>query len=409
MSSYSKSTIIGISWMSAFRIFSRLIAFIRMVILARLLVPSQFGIFGIASLLLALLEILTETGINIFLVQGKDDIKEYVNDAWFVSIIRGALIAIFILLTASFIVTFFKIPQSLGLIYLISMVPLIRGFINPSVVRFQKELQFGREFYFRTVIFSLDSLVAIIVSLITHNAIGLVFGLIAGATLEVILSLVLIKPVPVLKFNWQKISKIFHKGKWVTLYGILNYAASKGDNIVVGRLVGAGGLGIYQMGYTLATLPVSEIADVSNRVTFPVYSMISEDRQRLIRGFKKAMLLVCAASVLIGLVIFFFPKDLFILIFGQKWGSTISILKPLAIFGVVRAISGTTTSLFLGVGKQNYVAGMTLLRLAVLAITVVPLTVSYGIVGASYSVLLSGISEIPIAIYYIWLTFKPHK
>lgn len=409
MSSYSKSTIIGISWISAFRIFSRLVAFIRIVILARLLVPSQFGIFGIASLLLALLEILTETGINIFLVQEKADVKEYVNDAWFVSIIRGILIAVFIVLTAPFIVTFFKIPGSLGLISLISIVPLIRGFINPSVVRFQKELQFGREFYFKTVIFILDSFVAIIVSLITHSAIGLVFGLIAGATLEVILSFVLIKPVPVLKFNWQKISKIFHKGKWVTLYGILNYAASKGDNIVVGRLAGAGDLGIYQMGYTLATLPVSEIADVSNRVTFPIYSMISEDRKRLIRGFKKAMLLVCAASVLIGLAIFLFPKDLFILIFGQKWESTISILKPLAIFGVVRAISGTTTSLFLGVGKQNYVAGMTLLRLTVLAVTVVPLTVNYGIVGASYSVLLSGISEIPIAAYYIWLTFKLHK
>lgn len=409
MKSYTKRTIVGYSWMSGFRIFSRAIGFIKIIVVARLLVPSQFGIFGIASMSLALLEILTETGINVFLVQEKEDIKEYINDAWLVSIIRGILIASFIIFTAPFVVAFFKIPQSIGIIYLISIVPLIKGFINPAEVKFQKELQFNKEFYFRSAIFGFDSLVAIIGSLITHSAIGLVFGLIAGALLEVILSFILIRPMPTLRFNFQKVSKIFHKGKWVTLYGILNYAATKGDGIVIGRVIGAGLLGIYQMGYTIATLPVSEIADVANRVTFPVYSMISEDIHRLKRGFKKTMLFVSVASILVGLVIFFFPRDLFIFIFGPKWADTMIVLKPLAIFGVIRAISGTTCSLFLGIGKQNYVAGITFLRFLVLIIAIVPLTVSYGIVGASYSVLLSGISEIPIVSYYIWLTFKSNN
>lgn len=409
MKSYSGKVIAGATWMGAFRIFSRMIAFIRVIILARLLVPAQLGVFGIASISLALLEILTETGINVFLVQEKDKLDNYVNDAWLVSIIRGILIAVSIILTAPLIVTFFKIHQALDLVLLISIVPFIRGFINPAEVKFQKNLQFGKEFYFRTAIFSLDSLVAVVVSLITRSAIGLVFGLIAGALFEVALSFILIRPIPALKFDLRKISKIFHRGKWVTLYGILNYMASKGDNIAIGRLIGAGALGIYQMGYTLATLPVSEIADVSNRVTFPVYSIISGDKKRLIKGFKKAMLLVSAASILIGTAIFFFPKDLFIFIFGQKWESTMTILKPLAIFGIIRAISGTTSAFFLGVGKQNYVAGMTLVRLLILIITIIPLTVGYGIVGASYAVLLSGISEIPIIIYYIKLTFKAIK
>ena len=269
MDSYSKRTIVGFSWISAFRVLSRGVGFIKIVIIARLLVPAQFGIFGIASLSLAFLEILTEAGINVFLVQEKKDIKEYINDAWLVSIIRGVIIASFIIFTAPFVVAFFEIPQSIGIISLISIVPLIKGFINPAEVKFQKELQFNKEFYFRSAIFSLDSSVAVIASLITHSAIGLVFGLIAGALLEVILSFILIKPTPTFKFNLHKIIKIFHKGKWVTLYGILNYAASRGDSVAIGRTVGAGALGIYQMGYTIATLPISEIADVANRVRHP--------------------------------------------------------------------------------------------------------------------------------------------
>ena len=403
---YLKRTVVGVSWMAAFRVVTRIIAFVRIIILARLLVPSQFGIFGIATMALTLLEILTETGINVFLIQEKAETKDYINDAWLISIIRGIVIAAFIVLTASFVASFFNIGNYIGLIYLISIVPLMRGFINPSEIKFQKELQFNKEFYFRTAIFGLDSLVAVVVSLITHSAVGLIFGLIAGTVLEIALSFILIKPIPSFNFNFSKLTKIFHSGKWVTLYGIFNYAASEGDNITIGKVLGPGPLGIYQIGYTIATLPVSEIADVANRVTFPVYSLISGEIQRLKKGFIKTTLLVSAISVLLGTIIFFFPKELFILIFGQKWADIIIVLKPLAVYGAIRGISNTASSLFFALGKQKYVAVITLLRFATLAATIIPFTLNFGLLGAGYSVLLSGAVElIPIG-YFLWFVFR---
>lgn len=403
---YKKNTIYGVSWMGAFRVISRALAFIRTIILARLLAPSEFGIFGIVTIILSLLEILTETGINIFMIQEKSDFRVYINDAWLVSIIRGLLMAVIIVISAPFISSFFKIQQATGIIYLIALVPFIKGFINPSEVIFQKELQFKKEFYFRIVIFAFDSFVAVLVSIFFHSALGMVLGLISGALLEVILSLVMIKPRPGIKFNIQKISIIFHNGKWVTLYGIFNYVSSTLDNIVVGRVSGTSSLGIYQMGYTIATMPISEVSDVANKVTFPVYSKISDDLFRLKSAFNKSILLVSIVSVVVGLVIFFFPKELFILIFGKKWSDTLIILKPLAIFGTIRAITGFTATLFLSVGKQKYVAGMTFTRLLTLTITIIPLTLLYGNFGASLSVLSAGIAEIPLTLYYVRSVFK---
>ncbi len=406
---YSKNAISGISWMTAFRITSRLIAFIKIIIIARILAPSELGVFGIATMALVLLEILTETGINVFLIQEKDDVDSYVNDAWLVSIVRGFLIGLLIMSTAPLIAVFFNIQHSLGIILLISVVPVIKGFINPSEVKFQKELKFSKEFYFRMSIFAFDSLVAIIISLITNSVIGLVFGLISGAILEVVLSFILIKPIPFMKFNMAKINKIIHSGKWVTLSGIFNYAASEGDNIAIGKFLGPGPLGIYQMGHSIATLPISEITDVANKVTFPVYSIMSDDMQRLKKGFIKIILFVSAFSIPLGIAIFLFPKDLFILIFSQKWEDTADVLKPLAIYGVIRGISGVTSSLFLSLSKQNYVAGITFLRFAVLLITIVPLTINIGILGAAYSVLISGVMELPAIGYCLWLVFRRKK
>ena len=65
--------------------------------LARILTPSQFGHYGIALLYLGFLEVLTETGINVFLIQQKDNAEEYLDSAWVVSIIRGSLIALLII------------------------------------------------------------------------------------------------------------------------------------------------------------------------------------------------------------------------------------------------------------------------------------------------------------------------
>src|SRR3989344_9285412 len=147
---YTKEAIKGVSWLGAFRLFARVLSFLRTIIVARILSPSQFGVYGIATLLLSLIEILTETGINVFLIQKKDDIDRYINTAWIVSIIRGLLISIVIISSARFVSDFFRNPEVFPLLMLIGVVSFIRGFINPSVVKFQKELNFNKEFYYRS-------------------------------------------------------------------------------------------------------------------------------------------------------------------------------------------------------------------------------------------------------------------
>ena len=98
----------------------------------------------------------------------------------------------------------------------------------------------------RIVIFLFDSAIAIILALITRDAVSFVWGLIAGAALEVILSFVLFKPTPIFSFNLTIVRGIVNRGKWVTAYGIFNYLSQESDDIVVGKLLGASPLGIYQ-------------------------------------------------------------------------------------------------------------------------------------------------------------------
>jgi len=166
---YKKIAFFGISWMMSLNIITGVFSVLKIAIIARLLSPADFGIFGIALLSLSLLELLTETGLNVVLIQSKNDLSRFLDSAWIVSMIRGVLITLALIGLSPLIARFFNSPQSLSILLLISMAPLLRGFINPSEVIFQKELRFKSEFFFRIAIFALDTIVSIILVILTNQ------------------------------------------------------------------------------------------------------------------------------------------------------------------------------------------------------------------------------------------------
>ena len=398
---YTKDTIKGISWVGLFRFFTRIIALLRTVILARIFNPAQFGVFGVASLVLALVEILTDTGINVFLVQAKGDGKKYLNTAWFVSIIRGIIIGLIIFITSWLTVSFFNSQSALGLIMLISVVPVIRGFINPAIAFFQKELAFKKEFYFKSLVFLSDSIISIILALLTRNIYSLVIGMIVAAVFEVIFSFIYVSIKPKFTFDRKHFDIILHSGKWVTAAGVFNYIFSNLDSIVVGRLLGTYSLGLYQMAYKISVNPLTELSDILSRVTFPVYVKISSDKKRTKNAFIKSLVSIMFIAIPLAIIGFYFADIIVNLLLGSKWVSTVPVFRILIIFGAIRTILGYASSLFLGFNKQKYVTLVTFVGLIGLAIFIYPLTINFGIVGAAYSALIGALFTAPLFVLLV--------
>jgi O-antigen/teichoic acid export membrane protein len=403
---YLKDTVKGVTWMGGFRLFSRFVALGRTAILARLLLPAQFGVYGVATLVLAFLEIFTETGINIFLIQERQKIEKYVNTAWVISIIRGALISLLIILLSPLIASFFNSPEVKPLLLLISLVPFLRGFINPSVVKFQKDLEFKKEFWFRSSIFLFDSSVAVVLALMTRAPISLVWGLVAGVILEIIISFVFIKPTPKFAFETEKVKRIIGRGKWVTFAGIFDYLTRQGDDMVVAKVLNPISLGLYQMAYRLSTLPVTEIAQVAGKVTLPVYVQIANEKKRIKKAFIKTMMTISILVIPVGAALFLFPKEIVTIILGRNWLEIVPALKILAVFGVVRALGISTGSVFLAFKRQDLVALITFVKFVILAIIILPAVLMAGIVGASWAVLIASLLIQPLAWWYVIRLFK---
>ena len=252
-----------------------------------------------------------------------------------------------------------------------------------------------------TIIFLVGTIVTVSLALITKSTSSLIWGLIIESILEVLLSHLFISPTPKFKFDLKIAKQIIHQGKWMNLAGIFNYFFHQGDDMVVGKLLGDSSLGYYQMAYKISTLPITEVGDIFGRVSFPIYSKIREDKKRLRHAFFKTLAVITSLTVPFGLLLFFYASPVVNVLLGDQWLVITPLLRVLSIFGIVRAISGSSSSLLLALKQQQAVSIVTLVSLLGMALTVIPLTLSHGLYGTSLSALFGAVLALPFMVYFV--------
>lgn len=187
--------------------------------------------------------------------------------------------------------------------------------------------------------------------------------------------------------------------------GIFNYALHQGDDIFVGKLMNTRALGLYQVAYRIAILPITTIGSSFYGVTFPVFVKIKDDRKRLLKAYLKIVVSVTVLVLPIGGLIILFPREIVLIILGDKWVEMTGVLRILAVYAIIRSISSTAAPLFLAVKKQQYLATYSFIATVVLFVTIIPFIKMYGLYGAGLSALVSWLFAIPFVIYYLRLVF----
>ena len=153
-------------------------------------------------------------------------------------------------------------------------------------------------------------------------------------------------------------------------------------------------------------MPITEGAQVFHKVTFPIYVKIKGDKNRLKKAYSKVVLTTCLLVIPFGVLIYFLSPWLVNFFLGADWLAIIPVLKILAIYGVVRAIFGTSSPLFLALKKQEYNSAVTFTALIGLGITIVPFVKNFGIYGAGLSALMGWFVALPVIIYYLRNVFR---
>lgn len=376
-------------WVFLLRIVQQLFGLVRLVILARILAPHDFGLMGIALLTMATLETFSQTGFQAALIQKKEDIKSYLDAAWTVLVLRGFILFAILLLVAPYAAIFFNAPEAKPIIQVIGFSVLLQAFINIGVIYFRKELEFSKEFFYQFSGTLADFIVAILSVLILRNVWALVFGLLAGKFVRCIVSYFIHPYRPHFDLNLGRIKELLGFGKWVLGSSILIFLITQGDDIFVGKFLGVTMLGFYQMAYRLSNMPATEITHVISQVTFPAYSKMQDNLPRLREAYLRVLQLTAFISFPMAGLIFVLAPDFTMIFLGEKWMPMVPAMQVLALWGLIRSIGATTGSVFYSLGKPKILTKLQSVALILLVILIYPLSIRWGILGTSLAVVFS--------------------
>lgn len=405
---YTHVTIRGIGWMGLLQVSVRIISFIKIILVAKILSPVDIGVFVIVTTVLSLVEVFSEIGVQTFLVQSKQALSRVIGTAWVVIFLRGVLLFFVILAFSYPVAMFFNNPSLFPLVALSSLIPLIKACENPFVVTFQKHLHFRIEFTYRLFIVLTDFFVSLYLVSIFHSVFGLLVGLIASICLGVILSWILLRERPSLRIEKKVFYKLTTFTKAIIPLNIANYLVNQIDAILIGKLSGVGALGVYQIGQKFSSQPLIEISDIFGKVTLPVYVKITNDRQRLLRAYKKIVVFLSAVSILVALLLFLL-SPLLIRFLGPAWQEANALFPILLTYGFVMAIWGTNGSLYFSLGAQKLLAKLAVIRL-IITVPLLGIAIYYfNIIGAAWALLISMIVIQPITFYYTLSLFSGKK
>jgi O-antigen/teichoic acid export membrane protein len=387
--SLSQRTARGGFWVFSLRIVQQIFGLARLVILARILAPSDFGLMGIALLTMSTLETFSQTGFQAALIQKKENIESYLDAAWTVLILRGLLLFGILYFAAPFVAVFFDTSEAKPIIQVIGFSALLQAFTNIGVIYFRKELEFNKEFIYQFAGTLADFIVAISAVLILKNVWALVFGMLAGNAARCFVSYLIHPYRPHLSRDLAKAKELFGFGKWVLGSSILIFLITQGDDIFVGKLLGATALGFYQLAYRISNIPATEITHVISQVTFPAYSKLQDNIPKLREAYLRVLKVTAFLSFPIAGLIFVLAPDFTKIFLGEKWMPMVPAMQVLVFAGLVRSIAATSGYIFYAVGKPKIDMRWQIVRLSVLAALIYPFTIKWGILGTSIVVFLS--------------------
>jgi len=387
-STIGQRTADGAFWMMGMRLSIRLIGIVSVIILARILVPEDFGIVAKASMIAGFLELITEFGLEAALIQNQNTKKQHYDTVWTIHLIRGAVIALVLLVLASPAARFLHEPVLKYVLLFYALSALLAGMENVGIVDFRKKLDFNKDFMFSVIKKFIGFLVTISVALIWKTYWAFVAGVLAMTISGVIASFAMSPFRPSVSLSeWRSLYKY---SKWILLTGVLSSVSQKLDTFILSRFSTTEMVGRYTVAYEISSTASTELAMPLARATMPGLSKLGSDPDRFRILYTKSILILMAIAIPAAVGMAALAEPLTYLLLGSKWAEAADLIAVLSFYGIVRSLYAVSASAYLSSGAVDKFA-----KLAMLSLFLRIFLLSFGfqmggVLGMAYGVVGAG-------------------
>jgi PST family polysaccharide transporter len=360
----------GVPWTLLTYAFNRGITLATTVVLARLLVPSDFGVVALASIVIGIIGLFKDLGLSGAMIV-RQDLDERAQGVVFTMLVAtGVVVMLLVAALALPTSEWLDEPQLDGVLVVMSLaVPIGSiGWFYETVL--QRELEFRKRFIAQAIQAVVYALVALALAIAGAGVWSIVVAFVAGTAVYSVVLLFITPGLIAPRWDSHIARDVFRTGRGFLAQGGLGFIQQNGDKFIVGAALGAAPLGYYSMAYRLCELPYLAIADPVARVTFPEFARMNARGDDVSPAFLSVLRLIAIVTIPIGVILSGAAAPFVAAVLGSQWTPMVTTLTVLGIWASVRAVQTTVAWLLNSLGHSGLMGTVSAVVLAPLIVGV---------------------------------------
>ncbi|MDZ4158164.1 MAG: MOP flippase family protein [Anaerolineaceae bacterium] len=379
----AKRTLKGIGWYGSAHIFNKGVDFVSTLVLARLLLPADFGVVGIVVSFATIFQMITELGMSTAIVQSNDIDETDLSTAFWMNLLVSTPLFFLVWLASPWVASFYQAPLLAPLLSLYALtIPLA------ALASVQRAV-LVREIYFRkvSVIESLATIgrgvVSVSLALLGWGVWSLVWGYLTARILMTLALWFSSRWKPSLQISRQSLKKLFGFGFWVLSTRLTYSLGQQVDVLVAGRLLSSSGLGLYTYGLKLANLLPQELNQIVSSVLLPAMSKVQTEMGKIRQAYSQALQALSSVNVPLMAGMALTAPTWVPLVLGDRWLELTPVFQILCVVGLMNGIGGSlSVTVLQALGKVRGTFWLALFQVVVV-IPLVYLGSRWGAIGVA--------------------------
>lgn len=371
-------------WSGADVILRQGVQFITLVLLARLLLPADFGLIAMLSLITGTATVLVDGGLSVALIQRKHITPEDESTVFYFNVATGATLTSLIFFAAPWIATFYNSPELVTPTRVMAFSCLLGALSPVHTALLSRNLNFATQAKASIFATSISSLIAVILA---HQGAGIMALALHSVLTAGLLSMALWwlhswRPKAI--FCYDSLRDLASFGSYHMSAGLLDMFYSRLHTPLLGRIWGAEKLGLYSQADSLRQLPGNFLTAMVNRVALPLFSANKENPAVLRRGLQLSLrtMMLFHAPIMLGMSVI--ANSLLPILLGPHWQAAASSLSILCLAGFLYPLNALNIQLLLALGHSRQVFKLQILK-TLIGISLLAFGLYFGMQGVAWS------------------------
>lgn len=402
MESLGDKVIKGAVWTSIERFGFLSIQFIANLIMARILMPSDFGIIGILLIFMNIANVLADSGLGAALIQRKSISSIDCNTIFYTNICVGFVLYFLLYICAPIIESFFNHDNLVSYLRIINIIILIDALSSIQNSLLVRSLNFKKIATIKIISALVACSISICLALRGYGVWSLVWQYVIYSISRSILLFFIAKWRPNIQYSFSSLKSLFGYGSKLMFSTFISDLYLNFQALLIGKFLTPKILGYYTQAKQLQQVPVTALTSIVNQVTFPALSKIQDDSARFAFAFKNNITLLAFVNFPLMFLLSAIATPLVSLLYTSKWLPAVPYLQFLCIgFGALLAIHNTNLTALKAIGKSGAVLKLEIIKKMIGCILLFVGIKIYGIWGLMGALSVCSVLELFLNGYYI--------